>query len=460
MEKPFVGDRSWGMKKALLLLPLLLSLAGPAMASPEQAASLKEMLSRRLSESAVSRDRFHVERVPDIAVTEKSGQYQIRIPKLRLAAADGWMAEVPLLDGDGTPQPDGSWRLNLRLPQGVTLYGANGFRLGDLSLARQNLSMTISADGRSLLSADLDVGDGKFTPAMGAGAGGLSALRLILTPKAMKDGLWSGRLSLAIDGLSLKDPMGVDRLAVKRLRLDGGADGLDMRRMGELLASGDRGQLDRLVRTADLSADIEGFRQVRDDGTRSALATGKGKLTLSGLNAAKAALALDWTHDGLDHSGPGIAPGLLPVQAQVTVNGTALPKALLTGAKPVEGWTPLLAASGSRVKISRLFLTNPQSTILGQGDFRYGPGNVSGIEGQAALSLRGVDKIIAGVNQAMGARGAGLAIGLYALQGLGRVEPGRQGTTHQYDLTITPQGQVTLNGTDATSLFKGLMAVN
>lgn len=448
------------MKKALLLLPLLLSLAAPAMASPEQAASLKEMLTRRLSESAASRDRFHVERVPDIAVTQKSGQYQIRIPKLRLAAADGWMAEVPLVEGNGTPQPDGSWRLNLRLAQGVTLYGANGFRLGDLSLGRQTLQARVSADGRSLLSADLEIGDGKFTPAMGAGTGSLSALRLILTPKTLTDGLWTGRVSLSVDGLSLKDPMGVDRLVMKRLRLDGGADGLDMRRMGDFLASGNRANLDRLARTADLSADIAGFRQVRDDGTRSALATGKGTLTLSGLNTAKAGLALDWAHDGLDHTGPGISPSLLPVQAQITVTSSALPKGLLTGNRPVGGWTPLLAMSGSTVKISRLFLTNPHSTILGQGDFRFSPANASAIAGQAALSLRGVDKIIAGVNQALGARGAGLAIGLYALQGLGRVEPGRQGTTHQYDLTITPQGQVTLNGTDATSLFRGLMAVN
>lgn len=448
------------MKKALPLLPLLLSLAGPAMASPEQAASLKDMLSRRLAESAASGDRLHVERVPDIAVTEKSGQYHIRIPKLRLAASDGWMAEVPLLEGEGAPQPDGSWRLKLRLVQGVTLYGGNGFRLGDMSLGRQNLSLAISADGRSLLSADLELGEGKFTPAMGAGTGSLSALRLVLTPRSMKDGLWSGRVSLSVDALSLKDPMGVDRLAVKRLRLDGGADGLDMRRMGDFLASGDRSQLDRMARTADLSADLEGFRQVRDDGTRSTLRTGKGKLTLSGLTAAKAALSLDWTHDGLDHSGPGIAPGLLPAQAQVTVNGAALPKALLTGERPAGGWTPLLAASGSTVKLSRLFLSNPQSTVLGQGDFRFSTANASGIAGKAALSLRGVDKIIAGVNEAMGARGAGIAVGLYALQGLGRVEPGRQGTTHQYDLTITPGGQVTLNGTDATSLFRGLMAVN
>ncbi len=448
------------MNKALLLFPLLLSLAGPAMASPEQAASLKEMLTHRLSESAISRDRLHVERVPDVAVTGRAGLYQIRIPKLRLAAADGWMAEVPLVEGEGTPQPDGSWRLKLRLPQGVTLYGGNGFRLGDIALGRQNLTMAISADGRSLLSADLELGEGTFTPAMGAGTGSLSALRLALTPRAMKDGLWSGRVSFAIDGLSLKDPMGVDRLSVQRLRLEGGADGLDMRRMGDFLASGDRVHLDRLARIADLSADIEGFRQVRDDGTRSALRTGKGKLTLSGLTAARAALALDWTHDGLDHTGPGTAPGLLPVQAQIMVNGAALPKALLTGAKPSEGWIPRLAASGSTVKLSHLLLANPQSTILGQGDFRFSPANASGAAGQAELSLRGVDKIIAGINQAMGARGAALAIGLYAVQGLGRVEPGRQGTTHQYSLTITPQGQVTLNGTDATSLFKGLMLRN
>lgn len=452
------------MKKALLLLATLatlaLSPAAPAGASPEQAAALKDMLSRRLAESAISRDRLHVERVPDVAVTAKAGLYHLRIPILRLAANDGWMVEAPLVDGDATQRPDGGWQLKLRLPQGLTLYGGNGFRLGDIALARQNLNLAISGDGRSLLSADLDIGNASFKPALGAGTGSLSALRLILTPKSMKDGLWSGRVSLALDALSLKDPMGIDRLAVQRLRLDGGADGLDMRRMGDLLASGDRSHLDHIARTADLSADIAGFRQVRDDGTRSALDMAKGKLTLSGLSSARAALSLDWTHEGLNQTGNRLSPDLLPVRASINLTGTSLPKALLTGAKPAGGWTPALAAAGSMVKLSKLTLWNPNSTILGQGDFRFGPGNASGVTGNATLSLRGVDKIITGINQSMGANGAALSIGLYALQGLGRLESGSMGTTHQYALTITPQGQVTLNGTDATSLFRGLMAVN
>jgi hypothetical protein len=186
----------------------------------------------------------------------------------------------------------------------------------------------------------------------------------------------------------------------------------------------------------------------------------KGKLTLSGLSGPKAALSLDWVHDGLDHTGPRFDPGLLPVRAEVTLNGTALPKALLTGATPADGWTRTLAAADSVIKLPRLTLWNPQSTILGQGDFRFAAGNASGVSGSATLSLRGVDKIITGINRSMGAHGATLAIGLYALQGLGQVEPGPKGTTHQYALTIAPSGQVTLNGTDATSLFRGLMAVN
>lgn len=450
------------MKKALLLLLplLLLALAGPAVASPEQAATLREMLTRRLSESAVSGDRLRVERVPDVTVAEAGGQYRLRIPKLRLAASDGWMVEASLVEGDGTPQPDGSWRLKLKLPQPLTLYGANGFRLGDIALGRQNLALSVSADGRSLIAADIDVGDAKFIPAMGAGTGSLAALRFILTPKAAMGGAWSGQVSLSLDGLSVKDPMGVDRLAVKRLRLDASADGLDMRRMGALLADGDRANLDRLARSLDISADIAGFRQVRDNGTRTLLDSGKGKLTLSVLTVTKAGLGLDWEHDGLEHTGPGIDPGLLPTKAELALTGTSLPRELLTGARPPGGWTPLLASSGSAVKIPRLSLWNAQSTVLGKGDFQFSTGSANGVTGQADLALRGVDRIIAGVNQTMGARGAGLAIGLYALQGLGRQEAGEKGTTHQYRLTMDNDGRVILNGSDATSLFKGMMAFN
>ncbi|MFV3127484.1 hypothetical protein [Niveispirillum sp. KHB5.9] len=449
------------MKKALLLLPILmLALAGPATASPEQAAALRDTVTNRLGESAVSNDRLRVERVPDVTVSEAGGQYRLRIPKLRLAANDGWMVEAPLVEGDGTPQADGSWRLKLKLSQPLTLYGANGFRLGDIALGRQNLILSVSGDGRSLIAADIDLGEAKFTPAMGAGTGSLAALRFILTPRAATGGTWSGQVSLSLDGLSVKDPMGVDRLAVNRLRLDASADALDMTRMGALMADGDRANLDRLARGIDISADIAGLRQVRDNGTRTLLDSAKGKLSLTGLNAAKAGLVLDWVHEGLDHTGPGIDPGLLPTRAELALTGTSLPRELLTGAKPPGGWTPLLASSGSNVRIGRLSLWNAQSTVLGKGDFRFSTSSANGVTGEADLALRGVDRIIGAVNQTMGARGAGLAIGLYALQGLGRQEVGEKGTTLQYRLTMGNDGRVILNGSDATSLFKGMMAFN
>lgn len=450
------------MKRLLLpLFALLLSLALPAGASPDLAAGLKDALTRRLAESAVSRDSLHVERVPDVAVTpDAGGSYHLRIPKLRLASGDGWLVEVPLIEGEASPQPDGSWQLRARLPQPLTLYGGNGFRLGDISLGRQSLSLRISGDGRSLLAADIDLGDARFLPVMGAGTGALSALRLVLIPKSQVGDVWSGRISLGMDGLMLKDPVGVERIALKRLRLDGTADGLDMRRMGELLATGDRAALDRIARTADLAADVAGLRYVGDDGGRLALTSGKGKLVLTGLSAPKAALALDWKHDGLERSGPGISPDLLPNRADVTLTAQALPRALLSAPRPADGWTPLLAAAGSTVKLSRLSLWTPGSTILGNGDFRFSRLSPQGVAGDADLSLRGVDRLINGVNQTMGARGAGIGIGLYALQGVGKVQAGPEGTTHQYRLTIAPDGTVTLNGTNATGLFRGLMAMN
>lgn len=449
------------MKKALILLAaLFLSVTAPAAASPEGAAALKELLSRRLAESQVSGDALHVERTPDISVTEKAGLYHLRVLQLRLISKEGWLLEAPLVDGDGTPQPDGSWQLQLRLPQGLTVYGANSFRLGEVTLARQNLNLGLSADGRSLLSADLDIGDVKFTPVLGAGRGSLTALRLILTPKSLLNGFWSGGLTLTIDGLSLKDTMGSDRLALARLRLDGAADRLDMRRVGLLTVNGGRLNLDHLARAISLSGEIAGLRQVRDDGSHTQLTAGKGRAVLTGLSGPKPALSLNWAHDGLDHTGPGLAPGLLPVRGEVTLNAASLPPALFTGAKPADGWAPALAASGAMIKLSRLALLNPQSTVLAQGDFRFATGNAAGMAGEANLSLRGIDQIIAGINQSMGAKGAILSIGLYTLQGLGRVAPGPSSTTHQYTLTIAPNGRSILNDTNVTSLLQGLTALD
>ncbi|MFV3076748.1 hypothetical protein [Niveispirillum fermenti] len=452
------------MNRSSLLAPLLaLVLASPAtqaLASPEKAAALQTLVTRHLSAAAADRDGLHVERVPDVQVTHAGDSYQVRIPKLRVAAGSGWMAEAPLVEGEARPQPDGSWRIKTHLPQPLTVYGGNGFRLGDVSLGRQSLSLHLSGDGRSLLAADLDLGNARFIPAMGAGTGSLTALRLILTPQAITGGKWSGKLSLAIDGLAMKDPMGVDRLSLRRLRLDGTADGLDMARLGELVASGRRTDLDRIASKADLAAEIADFRFIGDDGTRTALAGGKGSLSLTGLMGNRVSAVLDWRHDGLERVGGSVPPGLLPARADLALTAHSLPPAVLFSPRPPGGWTPALAAAGSKVTVSRLHLWNPQSTIIGQGDFRFAAAHANSVSGEGNLSLRGVDRIIGDVNRMMGARGAGIAIALYALQGLGRVQPGPDDTTHQYNLVITPDGRVTLNGSDATGLFRGLMALN
>lgn len=456
-------DRHTMKRSTLPILALLAALVLPAMpaaASPEQASALRAALIQQLTRSAENRTGLHVERVPDLQVTDEGRTYRVRIPKLRVAAGTGWMVEAPLLEGQGEPQVDGSWRIRATLPQPLGLYGGNGFRLGDITLDRQDLSLVVSGDGYRLLAADINLAGARFTPAMGAGTGRLSALRLVLTPKAWKGESWSGRLSLLVDGLSVKDPAGVDRLTVGHLRLDGGADGLDMRRMATLLSTGDRAALDRIARNLDLTADLTGFRFVADDGTRTALSKGQGKLTLAGLAAAKAGLTLDWKHEGLEGGGPGAAANLWPARADIAVTGQSLPRALLSSPPPPGGWTPVMAAAGSSVRATRLNLWTPQSTVIGQADMRFTPKSPEGVTGDANLSLRGIDRMIAGINQAMGVRGAGIGIALYALQGLGRLQAGPEGTTHQYNLSIAPEGTVTLNGTDATSLFKGLMAVN
>lgn len=452
------------MNRLSLLAPVLaLVLASPAMpalASPEKAASLQTLVTRHLSAAAANRDGLHVERVPDVQVTHAGDRYQVRVPKLRVAAGAGWMAEAPLLEGDAQPQSDGSWRIRARLPQPLTVYAGNGFRLGDVSLGRQSLLLHLSRDGHSLLAADIDLGDARFTPAMGAGTGSLTALRLVLAPRDITGGKWTGKLSLSVDGLAMKDPMGVDRLSLRRLRLDGTADGLDMARLGELVASGHRTDLDRIASRADLAADIAGFRFIGDDGTRTALAGGKGTLSLTGLMGNRVSAALDWQHDGLERVGGSLPPGLLPARADLALTAHALPPALLFSPRPPGGWTPVLAAAGSKVTVSRLHLWNPQSTIIGHGDFRFAAAHANSVSGEGNLSLRGVDRIIGDVNRMLGARGAGIAIALYALQGLGQVRPGPEDTTHQYGLVITPDGRVTLNGSDATALFQGLMALN
>lgn len=442
-----------------LLLTLLLALPGAAApATPDGAEVLTRMLRERMADSAAgSRDRARIERVPDIQITPRGEQYGVRLPKLRLLVNPEWMVEAPLVEGDATPLPDGSWQISLRLPKPLTLYGPNGFRAGDISLARQKINLRISADGRDLSAADIDVGGARFTPSMGAGTGSLAALRLILAPSIAVTGeAWTGKASLAVDGLSIRDPAGVERVALTRLRLSGTADGLDMRRMDRLL-TGDRTALDRLARSADTNIDLSNAKLIRDDGSRIQVGSARGDVRLSGLMAAKSGLSLDWRHQGLETAGPAFATGSWPERAEIKATATSLPRALLAGAKPAGGWMPLLGQAGTIVNVTRISVETLDSGVTGRGNFRFNDRTPSGVTGDGDLSLRGIEQLVGGNRLAAN---PGLAIGLYALKGLGKpTASAGSGVTHAYRLRIGNDGKMMLNDGDATMIFKGLTAI-
>ena len=161
--------------------------------------------------------------------------------------------------------------------------------------------------------------------------------------------------------------------------------------------------------------------------------------------------------------GPDANQALTPTSADISLAGERMPgqpllaMIALYAATEDEvarkaAWNRLsdaMARAGSQLSIPRMELQNATSAASGTGDFRFGPQSPRGVTGQADITMRGIDRLIAAVNAAGGAKATGTAIALYAIQGLGQPA---DGGTHRYEMRLMPDGRLLLNGADMASV--------
>lgn len=456
---------------ALALLAGSVNTAAAQTASPAGAAALQALIQERLADAAAGGgDAVRLERVPEVAVTAQGDRYAVSIPRLRLLTQAGWLLEAPRLEAELLPQPGGGWAVEAEIPQPLSVFSDRGFRAGDLTIGKQKLKATWSADGYLIRAADIALSDVRFAPAIGGGAFRLDQFALLLEPKAAGDSGWTGLFSLVVSGLSWQDLTGVQRLAVADLRVKGDARALDLDRFALLAkawrsgADPDPAGLDRLATGLTLNLDAKGLRELRSDGRATKLDNASGKLALTDLGGDRAGLRLNWHHDGFDRRGGDSGnPATHPATADIALAGERMPgQPLLTAlvlhvlgddaAAQQASRERLMAAmtrTGAQLVIERMDLRNATSTASGTGDFRFGPPSPRGVAGQADVTVQGLDRMIAALNQGGGAGAPGTAILLYAMQGLGRAEAeGR----HRYQIQLLPDGRTLLNGADMAAI--------
>lgn len=445
-------------------------MAAAQTASPAGAAGLQALIQERLADAlAGGGDAVRLERVPEVAVTAQGDRYAVSIPRLRLLTEAGWLLEAPQLEAEVVPQPGGGWAVEAEIPQPLAVFSERGFRAGDLTIGKQKLKATWSADGYLIRAADLSLSNVRFTPVLGGGAFQLGQFALKLDPKGGDAAGWTGLFALAVTGLSWQDPAGVQRLAVADLQVKGDAQGLDLDRFARLAKAWRSGTdpdpagLERLATGLTLNVDAKGLRELRSDGRATKLDSASGKLALTDLAGDRAGLRLTWRHDGFDRRGGSGNPATQPAAADIALAGERMPGPPLLAALVLHGLSEdaatqqtarerLMAAmtrAGSQLVIERMELRNATSSASGTGDFRFGPTSPRGVTGQADLNARGLDRMIAALNQGGGPEAAGTAILLYALQGLGR--PDGDGR-HRYQIQMLPDGRTLVNGADMAAI--------
>lgn len=486
---------------AVLIVLATAGLAGPhAFAAPDPAGAtvLERLLEERLGQLARAKDGIRLERAPDADVTPAGDGYAFRLAEVRVVTPSGTLVEAAEIVGTAIPLAGGGYEIEARIPAPLAVFGQEGFRLGDVTIGRQQFSGRWADDLRTLVGLDANYRDILFTPREGRGTVRLGTLSAMMKPDNYAGGRWTGPATLTMADLLARDAAGTERMALGRLTAKLRIEGLDVARYAAWnaaaarRAAADDGRpglsdaeraatleglphLDGMLGSLSGSLEAKDLRRVREDGTKESLPSLSVALNASGLDADRARFSLDYGHKGLTAAGPTVRREVVPAEGALGLSAVALPLSTIRDAyakrlregpsvgdkaadrKFDERVVQAMAAAGSELRLDRMDFQAPDAGAGGNGLITFDDATTRGLMGGLTLTLRGFEALLA---QAGGnGRNPGPALALFALQGLGRAETDKLGRPiRTYRIEIAQDGRILLNGTDVSGLVDGLMS--
>jgi len=471
----------------------------PAGARADEASRLESLLERRLAELArPGTGGWRLAESPDLGVRAEGGQYRITLPHLRLLTPGGWMVEAVDVQAMATRRGQ-DWQIAAALPTPLAVFDAEGVLAGRITLGEQNFLGRWTADLRTLTGLDAGLRHLRFTPREGEGGASLDRLTATMKPDSYAAGRWSGPMDFSLSGLEVRDDDGRETLALDRLTAQIRLKGLDVAKYAawnaamarraaaddgrEGLTQAERGalqaalpSLDGLLSAANAAIAVEGYRSRTEDGTVSVLGQARLALDASGLDGPRSRLSLDHDHSGLSVAGPRVTRRVIPATGKARVSAASVPlREILEAARDRLTEEPelgvraarerfeqrtleALGRAGTQVRLDGLTLEAPEAGAGADAALTFDGEMPRGLSGGLSLALRGVDALIQQV--AGGKENPGAALGLYALQGMGRAETDSRGRPiRTYRFEIGADGRILLNGADVTSLITGLLSL-
>ncbi|HYE48136.1 MAG TPA: hypothetical protein VEB20_00990 [Azospirillaceae bacterium] len=489
----------------LLPAALLLALAAPipalAQADARAAARLDALLEERLRELARPLPGgIRLERAVDARVEPAGDRFRVTLPELRVVLPEGQLLELGTLALEAAPTPNGGYAFTGALPGTIPVFNREGFREGEVRIARQNFRGSWTGDLKTMDGLDLGLGGVVFTPREGKGTIRLEALTAKAQPEDYRNSRWTGPATLTVSGLDVRGRDGSEQMALGRGQLRLRIDRLDVAKLAAWnqaaarLAAADDGKealspaeqaalrqglphLEGLAGALGMQGEVQGLASRAGDGTMRRVESARWTLSLDGLDRPRSALSLDYQHSGLALTGPQVRRDVAPRTGSLVLKASGVPAAELLAAyreRVADTATvgdreagrrfeavalETLGRAGTSLTLDRLAFDGAEAAAQGAGALRFSLEAARGLTGGLDFTLRGFQALVQQA-QAGNAKAAGTVVGLYALEGLGQPGTDAQGRPQRrYKVEVAEDGRILLNGSDVTSLVSGLLSL-
>jgi len=412
-----------------------------------------------------------------VGATGSGGAVRLEFPDFAAEMA-GVRADFGTVVLDLTDKGDGTTAWSLTPGSGIVLSEA-GRQLGDVVWSSARIGGLHLDAFDAMIGYDIELREVALRFVDEPDTLGIGQVRLELRSDKRADGLYDTRGGLVLQRIALSSTEG--RFTIARAGVEGTSSGTDMAGMqtlNEALESGldpegDPAQMLATLLPALLSITwgdsdtrfyIEGIDGIDADGTPFRL--GRAETTVGfGAMGDLAEIRLGFSLGGLDFEDPTLPPSLRQGDLDIAFALENLPLremvASVVGLDPMNpdhqgqiGQIMLGAvmASNPAIRIDRLDLDTPGFGMTTKG--RLGMAGMFAPEGRFAVRLRGLERLIADAQT--GALGPGVdqdtVAGLVFLQGLGKPAPEGPAGTLVYDIEITPDMAMFINGFDVSQM--------
>lgn len=422
-------------------------------------------------------------------VTPAGDHYDIATNPLAIRLADGTAVEIGPVKLRAVPQPDGALALDGALLTKATILDHDKTE-AELTVGQQSFAGVWSPAYGNFLTLNFVCGDVRLISPKDEGQITLDKIALVQDLKRDHDDVFSGTGSWTIEKFSLRDEDKEELAFVGKLDAAATITHVDLLKIRDLVRMANETPEDQLKPqdvvaklrgvlggvSARFSADAMHFN-THEEHSKHEEETGATELGhiawnvgIENLDQNEASASLGFEASDLRSDELTEFAKVMPTLASFSVSIGHVPTDLLSRVfdaaenkgLPINEAAALAALQKAKteVKLNAAKIDAPMAAASAEGGASFVEGAVMGVAGKLAVTLRGLDAVVAELKPKNGQKPdkstSDLLGGLAMLQAMGQLSKDGQGRDlRTFNLEYTPDGILLLNGADMSAMLGG-----